>query len=320
MKRPSTLVEPRDPLLFIGGCMRSGTTLLRNMLSRHPLVAVPDESYFIYEAKDALSAAGRPSDTGMALALIRESRFFRNWELDPETLELYLSRFPPATYAALIRVLLSAYAYSRDKPFSADKTPHHVLHFDWLASQFPASRYVHLVRDPREVCMSSVLQLWVRLNIRTAAEDWTRSVVAARRAKQVLGERLLEVRYERLVSDPEVELGRICDHAGIEYSEELLDHTHLSERPAGHHHSSSTRPVTRGLRSWEHELSADDVSLIEAIAGEAMEEMGYERAALGLTARARLATLQGRAADIARRSALTAAALASASRRSGSRT
>ena len=48
-----------DPVLFVGGVERSGTTLLRNMLDAHPLLALPDESYFIRNVYKELCRRGQ---------------------------------------------------------------------------------------------------------------------------------------------------------------------------------------------------------------------------------------------------------------------
>src|SRR5206468_6235152 len=152
------LAELPDPLVFVGGSPRSGTTLLRNMLAAHTALAVPDESPFVLRVRDELSPRRRPDDVELAWQLIRDDVRFREWRLDPRLVEDELGRRAPRSYAELVRTLFAAYAASRGKPSSGDKTTGNAQAFELLAQLFPGARLLHLLRDPREVCMSLALQ------------------------------------------------------------------------------------------------------------------------------------------------------------------
>ena len=41
-----TTIKQDDNIVFIGGCQRSGTTLMRNILNQHPLVKIAYENAF----------------------------------------------------------------------------------------------------------------------------------------------------------------------------------------------------------------------------------------------------------------------------------
>jgi len=265
-----------DPVLFIGGAPRSGTTLLRNMVASHPLLAVPDESYFIRTVWKKLLRLGRSDDLDLAWKLIKNERFFKQWKLAPSRVEEVLAAHPPVSYPDLVRVLFAAYAQGVGKPLTADKTPSHAHNFDWFAACFPQSRFVHVLRDPREVCMSLSVQPWHRRGIAQAAWEWTDTVRAARRAKVGLSTRYIEVRYEDLVRDPEAELRRLCGFAGLSFAQDMLDYPRSANLLLDDHHTLSRGLLRAGLRGWQDELESDDVALIELIAGRLMDEVGYD--------------------------------------------
>jgi hypothetical protein len=265
-----------DPVLFIGGAPRSGTTLLRNMVAAHPDLAVPDESYFIRTVWAELVRRRCPDDLELAWDLIRRERFFKQWKLDPARVDEMLAAHPPDTYPDLIRVLFAAHAASVGKPLSADKTPSHAHNFDWLAARFPGTRFVHVLRDVREVCTSLSVQPWHHGGIAEAAWEWMSDVRRARRAVVGLTNRFIEVRYEDLVARPEAELRRLCEFAEIPFSEAMLDYPRSAHLLLDGHHTRSRGLPQPGARYWQDELEPDDIALIELIAGRTMDEVGYE--------------------------------------------
>jgi hypothetical protein len=267
---------PPDPVVFVGGVERSGTTLLRNMLDAHPFLALPDESYFIRNAYKELRRRGKEDDLSLAWRLIQNDRFFKQWELAPALVERVIDRSAPQTYADLIRVLFAAYAEREEKPLSADKTPSHAYCFDWYADHFPDSRFVHVLRDPREVCMALAVQPWYRGGLAGAAGKWATTVRRARAAGASLGERYLEVRYERLIADPEATLREVCELARIPFAQQMLAYPALTRPHAARHFAMSRTPPRVGVRRWRDELNPADVALIELIAGGVMAEAGYE--------------------------------------------
>jgi hypothetical protein len=154
-----------------------------------------------------------------------------------------------------------------------------------LERLFPDARYVHLVRDGRDAALSFlsmpegvVTKTWA--HPKTAADfacQWRAEVVAARELGSRVGSaRYLELSYERLVAEPEAELHRICDFAGLGYEPQMLDYAGNVDVSAKPHQQSLKRPPTAGLRDWRTELAPDDVSAFEEVAGDLLAELGYE--------------------------------------------
>jgi GT2 family glycosyltransferase len=287
------LHTPPDPLIFVSGCPRSGTTMLRNMLAAHPALAMPpEEAYFITRVYGQLKARGRTADVELAWELIRSDPHFRAWRLDVVNLDAAISRSRPASYAALIRIVFEAAATAQGKALSGDKCTSYSMHWKWMAEQFPTSRFVHLLRDPRDVCASLPLQFFHHGGVAGAAWWWLLHVREAPRAAAALGSRWLEIRFEDLVSDPAGQLRTICDHVVIPYDESMTSYAARRGLPAGSHHHTARQSPQAAHRGWRRSLDHDDVVTVERITGRVMRRCGYEPETSGVTLGAAMTSAQ----------------------------
>lgn len=287
------------PPFFIVASARSGTTLLRVMLDRHPRLAIPPESHFIprlWAERRRYGREGRIEDRDRFLRDLAADRRFQSWDLPIEAVRRDLDstgRAAPA-FPEAVAAAYRAYARARGKEWWGDKTPRHVNDLPLLGSLFPEARFVHMLRDGRDVALS-VLEL-ERLHHRAAtpAYFWARHIRLARSAAQELGPaRFAEVRYEDLLEDPEGELRRVCRFLGLGFEPVMLEHDRqaLERIPARQQrmHARIALPPTKGLRDWRTQMSPADVAEFEAVAGRELVAAGYERAAAppGLPVRAR---------------------------------
>lgn len=135
---------------FIVGSARSGTTLVRMILNSHPGVAVPPESRFIVE----LWRGEKAVDVGETLAALAAHPRFQLWSLPIEKVREQLGPTARAPYAEIMTAAYTAYAKSRGKTRWGDKTPRYVQHIPLLAELFPDARFVHIIRDGRNVALS----------------------------------------------------------------------------------------------------------------------------------------------------------------------
>src|SRR4051812_40353968 len=190
------------PPFFIVGVPRSGTTLLRQMLRGHPRLATPRESHFV---PPALSAASGDA----ALDVILTSRQFAEWGIDADAVRRR-ARLTDRTPAAAVRAAFETYAESQGKPRWGDKTPGYVRRMPQLAAAFPGAKFVHIIRDGRQVAASLSETWWGPHDILFAADHWRRIIGEARAAVGALPpSQYLEVRYADLVADPEPLLAHI---------------------------------------------------------------------------------------------------------------
>jgi hypothetical protein len=281
-----------NPFLFIVGCSRSGTTLLRRIVDAHPEVAMTRETHWITRLveEDGFSP-DRPVSHEL-LSRLFTYREFTRMGVDQAELWRLVSREERVSYAQLVTVTFDLYGQAHGKRLVGDKVPSYVQSIALLHRLWPAARFVHLIRDGRDVC-SSLLgwgreerfaqrypTTWVEDPLSTMALLWEQFVRLGREAGAELPEALHhELRYEELVADPAAACVKLCDFLGVPFDERMLRfHEGRTRDDPGLSAKKAWRPITQGLRSWRSEMPGPDLERFEAAAGELLGELGYPRA------------------------------------------
>jgi hypothetical protein len=278
-------VRTEVPFPFIVGVGRSGTTLLRAILDTHPEMAIPGESHFIpgmlKDRRRYESPSGFRGELFLG-ALGRHPRF-RRWGLSEDTARRSFRDDPPLTLAAAFRRVYALFAEDRRRTRYGDKTPAYIHHISALAGLFPEARFVHLVRDGRDVALSRLDHPTMSASPSDLAILWKRSIEKGRRMGRRLGlHRYREIRYEDLVKDPEEVTSSVCAFIELGFDPVMLSyHQRAKEiiRPTQHPqtHARIHLPPTRGLRDWRTQMPPADIELFDILAGGLLEELGYER-------------------------------------------
>ena len=276
---------------FIVGSARSGTTLLRLMLNAHPEVAVPPESRFIVELYDGNDEV----NTTSFLARLDAHHRFQQWDLPITAVrdELAGEGNEPAglPYPEAIAAAFRAYARVQGKSRWGDKTPRYVESIPLLARLWPQARFIHLIRDGRDVARSYADVPFGPKTVGQAAALWAQRVRAGIRDGRALEPgHYIEINYEDLVDDAEGETKDICDFLELDFDPGMLDYTERARgsvlpRAAMYNPKVTEKPSL--TRSWRDSLSPGLVEAFEAVAGDVLSELGYERAFPEPTARAR---------------------------------
>jgi Sulfotransferase family len=275
--------SPHPVFPFFVGSGRSGTTLIRAMFDSHPDMAVPDESNFIPRFGRVRQRYEKP--WGFASAVFLRDLFRQGWfrqsGISQEAAWDAFDSRPPADLASGIREVFALYARLHGKSRYADKTPNYVLHVPLLAGLFPEARFVHLIRDGREVAMSLLDVGFGPRTMREAALQWRERVAHGLAYGRELGpSRCRQVRYEDLLEDPAGTVASLCDFVGLGFDPMMLQYFERAESIASsdvYKYRSVRLPPTRNLRDWRTQMSKKDLTLFEAIAGDVLEEVGYER-------------------------------------------
>jgi hypothetical protein len=285
-----------NPFVFIVGCPRSGTTLLGRMLDAHPEIAIVHEGRFVADWFER--RRGLTPDGFVTAELIDELLAyppFATVDVGREELERLARSAERVSYARFVSGIFDLHGQARGKRLVGDKTPHYVRSIPTLHSLWPGARFVHLIRDGRDVCLSA--RSWRKVAVRggsvarfsawredpvsTVALWWEWQVRLGREAGGSLGPGLYhELRYEALVDDPEKKCRAICAFLEVPYDERMLRfHEGRTKDDASLDAKKAWRPVTPGLRSWRTEMPGEDVARFEAAAGGLLDELGYPRGA-----------------------------------------
>lgn len=216
---------------FIIANPRSGSTLLRLMLTSHPNICVPPECGWVVGKYDKYNTQTNINYEEFVEDFFDSStKKIETWELTKGEVLQALLLDSPKTYSELVGVIYRLYItkHQPGKTLWGDKNNFYTKHLPELLDTFPDAKYIFLVRDGRDVAVSYMdMQKYgqkyapkVTSDPVKAFEEWADTVLESE--KQLNGSNHITVRYENLVSSPEEELRRVCDFLGEEYSSDML--------------------------------------------------------------------------------------------------
>ncbi|WP_071590739.1 sulfotransferase [Synechococcus sp. PCC 7336] len=277
---------------FIVGSDRSGTTMLRLMLNMHSRLRIPRESWFIPELMDSFSIDRplTPQEVKDAFQLIANHRRWQEWEISNDELMAVLTNLNQPTLSELIDAIFRHCSNPLGKPRWGDKTPKYVHEVLRLHELFPNAKFIHVIRDGRDVCLSLGGVGWYGHSIEDIANYWSHSVTSGISAGNELGGKYyLQINYEDLVLKTEAMLKNICHFLGEHYEPEL-NHFYLKssgeispwEKENSIHSKVSRPPSPSDINRWKTAMSKVHLAIFEAYAGSAMDTVGQKRYFSGL--------------------------------------
>jgi hypothetical protein len=278
-----------NPYVFIVGCPRSGTTLLGRIGDAHPNLAVVHETRWIprcFENREGLTPDGVV--THSLVERLRDPRTLAPLGMREDEMEELIRNSDGLSFATFVTALFDRYGERHGKPLVGDKSPGYVRYLPTLHELWPQAKFVHILRDGRDVCLSVLDWRKGVTRFSTFRDDpftttgvwWEWYVQLGLEGREIGGGLYHELRYESLVGEPEREVIRLSEFLEIPYHASMLrfhegrmrDDPRLNAKKAW-------RPVTPGLRSWRTQMPREDVIRFEAAAGTLLDELGYERAA-----------------------------------------
>jgi hypothetical protein len=283
-----------DRPLLIGGCPRSGTTLLRSLLDNHPGLAVPAESNFVIPLWNRRAAFGdlRREENRRAVAewiFLQEGHGGKRirGKVAPEDAIARVVAAPP-TLGSLFEACFALYAERTGKPRWGDKRPRYATFIQPLFRLFPDAQFVNVVRDPRAAVASMMPLGWdpPEVALEASIANWELSV---RRVDEFAGrlrpDQLLDVRYEDLVRDPGAVLEQVCAFASLPAGDAVdamlsADRGGSKFKPGWH--DRLREPIsTAPIDSWRARLADPATALVEHVCGPWFERFGYVPVAEG---------------------------------------
>jgi hypothetical protein len=282
-----------NPFVFLVGCARSGTTLLQRIVNAHGQIAITPEMHWITNSfrhrKQWLAPEGRVTPE-QVLSMVRHNRF-RQFEFTREEFEGLIPAGEPTPYVTFLNGIFALYGKNKGKNLVGNKTPAYVKGLATLHAHWPTAKFVHLIRDGRDVCLSVLdwdhahltagrYATWAEDPVSTTALWWKRKVLLGRQYGRPLGRDLYyEIRYESLVTQPPDECAKLCTFLGVPFDPAMLRfHEGRTRTDPGLDAKQAWLPITPGLRDWNTQMSAENIERFEAGAGDLLDELGYPRA------------------------------------------
>ncbi|SDT86173.1 Sulfotransferase family protein [Verrucomicrobium sp. GAS474] len=273
-----SLLEEKQ-FIFVVGSPRSGTTWFQYLIGSHPQVAstfelTMFESYlnsWRYHWKEE-QEQGVVSSISRGLAhLWREEQF-----------DAFLREFLERCYASVLEGKPAASAI-------LDKSPDNALHMPMIAHFLPKAKFIHIIRDGRDVVSSMVAanrsMHFGAGTVPQAAAEWVRYVRACREAgaRPEIAPRYAEVRYEALLRDGAGELRRVFDFLGLPTTDAeiaaFLEANRIDSLRKKATDSKAAYPAQHYRRGkaegWRDDFNIFRRGQIDAAAGGLLCELGY---------------------------------------------
>lgn len=263
--------------VFIGGCGRSGTTLLGAILGSHSdCLTIPEFQFKLNIIQACNYKTHLHTDTN---EILKDKRF-KIWRInvDAENLQENLAKSAIHTVDFFVKKYAESINSSKSPKLWIDHTPTNMKYAKTLLEVFPQAKFIHIVRDGRAVA-SSVMPLdWGPNTITKAASWWVEHMAYGLAAESFLGQdKIIRIKYEDLISEPEETVKNLCSYLDIEYQHSMLEATGFKVpfyTSVQHNLIGKRLDVTR-LNDWEKKLASEEIEIFEILTGDFLKHLNY---------------------------------------------
>jgi len=183
------------------------------------------------------------------------------------------------------RILMTSICERQGATRWADCTPDNILHMEWIHRDFPDAKFIHMLRDGRDVAISLARQGWIRpfpwdagRQILPAAVFWDWNVEKGRNDGRRIRDNYLEVQYRDLVGQPRETLAVISTFLNDDLDYDRIQSVGIGSvsRPNTSFPAEAEAHQFRPVDRWKRQLGEDQLRLVEALIGPRLLELGYE--------------------------------------------
>ncbi|MBN1850764.1 MAG: sulfotransferase [Deltaproteobacteria bacterium] len=272
-------------LFFIMGVPKSGTTWVQHLLNGHPEISCSGEGDFnrIMNALKDMANNYNRHITGI------------NKNIGIENYLTFQQKDLQYLFTTAIFLLFRHWPTNGNDRIIGSKNPIMIKSIEPYPSLFPQSKYIHIIRDGRDVVTSAwfnnlrgnkedTLCRWPDFHcfVEFGMREWVADMTKARSFGKTYNERYLEVRYEDLHNNPNPILEKMLEFLGVDPSLESLGQciqagsfkslSHGRERGQEDRNAFFRKGI---IGDWKNHFAPEDEDLFMGYAGKLLEELGY---------------------------------------------
>ncbi|MBS3742115.1 MAG: sulfotransferase [Candidatus Cloacimonetes bacterium] len=275
-----------EPFLIISAG-RSGTTLLRIMLTKNEQISIPPESQFFHVAVRKFKSynyLGWEELIKIVIGDLESKEIFKYWNINlaPVYRKLINLEKNQRSLAKIIDEIYLQFTLENNPNaiLWGDKSPLHTYYISWIYKIFPTAKYIHLIRDGRASVNSMLNREYLNDTISKACKRWNQSVISVNKFKDKISKnKILEIKYENLVINPTKILKKVCSFINVEFHEAMVYPNKNVEKYGDTnlpHHRNLKNPVnTKSIDRWKSELSNKDKKKITSKLKKNLKLYGY---------------------------------------------
>lgn len=277
--------------IFMIGSQRSGTNLLRLMLNQLAGLSAPHPPHIISRMSPLLSLYGDLSTTANFSTLVDDT--CRLVELNPVEWDgvvldrnRIISSCKERSIIAIAGAIYQAYCDAHGKKQWLCKSMQNTSFLPQIAAYHPQALYIYIYRDGRDVAVSFKKAVVGEKHFYHIAKTWRHvNLLALSHRKSLSSNNIISIRYEDLIAQPESIMQNLCDFLGEAYHPRMLRY-HDSEEAQRTAKASDlwgnvVKPIiSNNTRQFMTEASLEEIEIFESVAGDVLDELGYDRACL----------------------------------------
>lgn len=221
--------------------------MMGRILNNHDKVHTFPELHFFEQLwssrdKDKILSDGEALKLAALLLNISREGYFSTRHVEDFVAEakpiIVAVQSPAITSLRVFSAVILSEAKRNGKEFPCDQTPQNVFYIREILEAFPETFFINMVRDPRDVLLSQkrkwkrrflggthatwyeTFRAWTNYHPITISKLWNAAIRAGTTMKD---ERIMSVKFEELLKNPDGTIESICDHLGLSFSPKLKE-------------------------------------------------------------------------------------------------
>jgi hypothetical protein len=255
------------------------------MVGAHPQVAVPLATTGMWVdfagRLDAFNHLARRDDVVRLVDAIRMHERIALWDAVLDRASL-LEDLPLGDYGAVVMAFHREYARAKGKPYWANVDIATLDHMDLVNSWFAGARFLHIIRDGRDVALSHQTMPYGAGTIAECARAWAVRTTTNAKMGRILGpNRYMTIRFEDLILDTEASLERICEFLDLTFDQSMLRYGDMVDEKIPESRrwlwpSISRPPQQSKVEQWRRRMTRSQRIVFEGKANRILKAWGYE--------------------------------------------
>lgn len=273
-------------LIFICGNSRSGTTLMARVIEKLPYHFKLEELHFYNELAHILDFTKDKEGKNKLFNEIYSRYKFGYFKSDNDISRIQYDGCATTTNE-IFKDVLKYIMLENQSRVLIEQTPLNIKYLNEIKLDFPDSKIIIMIRDPRDVLLSQKLK-WKRKFNGGDKIPWREAVRAFFNYNPILisdiwlnnykgltidSNRLL-VSYENLISFPKTELKKICAFLNVTYNEKML--SIKAEGSSTRSDSNETGFLSNNKEKWREGLTRSELIICVHVSQSIAQENGYK--------------------------------------------
>jgi hypothetical protein len=253
------------------------------ILASHSRISIPPETWYLKELVTSLPLRRPLERVELELAVTIMTSHYRwpDLNFDSDEFRQTVMELPEATLRDVVDLVYQKFLQRENKRRWGDKTPSYIKIVDNLVELYPEAKFIHILRDGRDVAKSFQLVGWYGRWLHKNTQEWTEAVALAERWRNsVFGSRIYLVCYEDLVLDMEKTVRGICAFLSEDYEPQMLFWQQkvellVPEREKRIHGKLNRPSEESDVARWQREMTPGEILIAEALMGRDLRRLGY---------------------------------------------